>query len=266
VAKEVDPRLVFERLFTNGDPYETAESRQRRTAYKKSILDFVMDDATSLRRQLGAHDQQKLDEYLAGVREIEQRLERATTFRLAGRPSAPNQSVGAPDSYEEHIRLMGDMMVLAFQADLTRICTFMLANEGSNRSYAAINVPEGHHDLSHHGRDKAKQEKIRQINRFHTTQFAYLLEKLDSIKEGDGTVLDNSMVVYGGGISDGDRHNHNDLPILVAGKGAGTIKTARHIRYPDNTPLNNLYLSLLDRVGVPAETLGDSTGKLQGLF
>jgi hypothetical protein len=266
VAKETDPRLVFERLFSNSDPYESAESRHRRQEYKKSILDFVMDDASSLKKQLGTRDQRKLEEYFASVREIEQRVQRAEQVARQTRLAGVKEPTAAPADYREQMHLMADMMALAFQTDLTRICTFMLANEGSNRSYSLIGVPEGHHDLSHHGGAKEKQEKIRQINRFHVTQLAYLLEKLNSIKEGDATVLDNSMVVYGGGISDGDRHNHDDLPILVAGRGGGTIHTGRHITYPDNTPLNNLYLSLLDRMGIPAEHLGDSTGKLQQLF
>jgi hypothetical protein len=266
VAKEVDPRLVFERLFSNGDPYETTESRVRRERYKKSILDFVMDDASQLKTKLGAHDRLKLDEYLAGVREIEHRVNRATQVNLTPPRPGEAQRTDAPSDYAEHIRLMGDMMVLAFQADLTRICTFMFANEGSNRPYQLIGIPEGHHDLSHHERKAEKQAKIQQINRFHVEQLAYILEKLQSVKEGPNTLLDNSMVVYGGGISDGNRHNHDDLPILVAGKGGGTIQTGRHVAYLRNTPLNNLYLSLLDRVGVPAETLGDATGRLEGLF
>jgi hypothetical protein len=266
VAKEVDPRLVFERLFASSDPYESAESRLRRQEYKKSILDFVMDDAKSLKRQLGTRDQRKLEEYFVSVREIEQRVEKSDQVAKQTRVAGVKEPERAPADYREHIRLMADMMALAFQTDLTRISTFMLANEGSNRSYQLINIPDGHHDLSHHGRNEDKQKKIQEINRFHVSQLAYLLEKLDSIKEGDGTLLDNSMVVYGGGISDGDRHNHDDLPILVAGRGAGTIKTGRHVVHPKNTPLNNLYLSLLDRMGVHAETLGDSTGKLQQLF
>jgi Protein of unknown function (DUF1552) len=266
VAKEVNPRLVFERLFATGDPQETAESRHRRERYKKSILDFVLDDAAQLRKQLGTHDQRKLDEYFSGVREIEQRLARAETLDAQARQVIGSRPTGAPADFGEHLRLMCDMLVLAFQADLTRVCTFMLANEGSNRSYRLIGVGEGHHDLSHHGQNPEKQEKIRQINRFHVTQLAYLLEKMQSIREGEGTLLDNSMVVYGGGISDGDRHNHDELPILLAGKGAGTIKTGRHVRYAKDTPMSNLFLSLLDRIGVPAETIGDSTGRLQQLF
>jgi hypothetical protein len=266
VAKEVDPRLVFERFFTNGDPNESAENRAKREFYRKSILDFVLDDAKALKLRLGAHDQRKLDEYFACVREIEQRVINAEkagaaiSVALAGKPS------GIPQDYAEHIRLLGDMMVLAMQADLTRVCTFMFANDGSNRNYRPIGVPEGHHDLSHHGRDPVKLEKVRQINRFHTTQLAYILEKMQATQDGDGTLLDNSMVVYGAGISDGDRHNHDDLPILLAGRGAGTIRTGRHIVYPNNTPMSNLFISMLERMDVRAETLGDSTGKLGQLF
>jgi hypothetical protein len=266
VAKEVDPRAVFERLFGSGDPGETAESRRRRDIYKHSILDFVLEDATRLKSRLGVHDQSKLDEYFTGVREIEQRLVRTERSNLAQRLAGSDKPTGIPGDYSEHIRLMYDMTVLAFQSDLTRICTFMLANDGSNRSYKLIDIPEGHHDLSHHGGDAEKQKKIREINRFHITQLAYFLEKLKSIKEGEGTLLDNSMIVYGAGISDGNRHNHDDLPILLAGTGGGTIKSGRHVRYPNETPMTNLFLSMFDRMGIPAEHIGDSTGRLQQLF
>ncbi|HLK59905.1 MAG TPA: DUF1552 domain-containing protein, partial [Chthonomonadaceae bacterium] len=177
-----------------------------------------------------------------------------------------DRPTGIPASYGEHIRLMFDMMTLAFHADLTRIATFMIANDGSNRSYNDIGVPEGHHDCSHHGNDPTKQGKVQQINQFHITQLAYFLEKLQNTREGAGTLLDNSMIVYGAGISDGDRHNHDDLPILLAGKGGGSIKSGRHVTYTDGTPMTNLFLSMLDRVGVPAEHIGDSTGRLQQLF
>lgn len=266
VAKEVNPRLVFERLFGNGDAKETAESRIRRARTKQSVLDFVMEDASNLRGQLGNRDQQKLDEYLTSVREIEVRLgklERATANVGEGGVRIPS---GVPKDHEEHIRLMSDMIVLAWHADLTRVATCMYANEGSNRSYRQIGVAEGHHDISHHGNDPAKLAKKSQIDHFHVTQLAYMLEKMQSIKEVDGTLLDNSMIVYGGGISDGNRHNHDDLPILLAGKGGGTVKTGEHKTYANGTPMNNLFLSMLDKVGVPVETLGDSTGKLQGLF
>ena len=265
VAKEVNPRLVFERLFGNGEPQEEAASRQRRDLYKKSILDFVLEDANSLKTQLGARDQRKLDEYLTGVREIENRLNRVEQEAEKNGARATKPS-GIPSDPGEHIRLMSDMVILALQADLTRISTFMYANDGSNRSYRNIGISEGHHEISHHGRDPVKQDKIRRINRFHIEQLAYMLEKMKSIPEGEGTLLDNSMIVFGAGISDGDRHNHNNLPILLAGGGAGTLKTGRHIRYQKDTPLNNLYLAMLDRVGVRADNLGDSTGRLEQLF
>lgn len=266
VAKEVDPRLVFERFFGNGDSAESQEARTRRERYRKSILDFVLEDANSLKAKLGYRDQQKLDEYFTGVREIESRLARSEQMTKQLALSGVAAPAGIPAEYGEHVRLMSDMMILAFQADLTRICTFMFANEGSNRAYRNIGVTDGHHEVSHHEGQQEKQMKIRAINRFHIEQLAYLLEKMKSIREGAGTLLDNSMIVYGGGIGDGNRHNHDDLPILLAGRGAGTIKSGRHLRYPNETPMSNLFLSLLDRVGVRAETLGDSTGRLQQLF
>ena len=266
VAKEVDPRLVFERFFGNGNAGETRESRDRRGRYKQSILDFVMEDAKQLQKQLGVQDQRKLDEYFSGVREIEQRLEWAERASDEAETAGVKRPAGIPRDYGAHLRLMSDMMVLAFQADLTRVSTFMFANEGSNRSYRNIDIADGHHELSHHGRSPEKQQKVRAINRFHTEQLAYLLEKMQSIQEDDGTLLDNSMIVYGGGISDGDRHNHDDLPLILVGKGGGTLRTGRHIRYPKETPMSNLFLSMLDRMGVRAENIGDSTGRLQQLF
>lgn len=265
VAKEVNPRAVFERLFgVAGD--ENAEARLSRDRDRKSIIDFVLDDAKALQRTLGAKDQDKLEEYFTGIREIEERLLRAERTNPGLMLPGGKRPTGIPSDYGEHIRLMGDMMVLAFQADLTRICTFMFANDGSNRSFASIGVPEGHHDISHHGRDPDKLAKKRKIDQFHVDQLAYVLKKMQGIREGDGTLLDNSLIVYGAGISDGDAHNHDNLPILVAGRAGGTVKTGRHIRYAANTPMNNLFLSILDRMGVPAEKLGDSTGKLAQLF
>lgn len=263
VAKEVDPRLVFERLFSTGERKETAESLARRNLYRQSILDLVMDDAKALQQKLGSRDQQKLDEYFTGIREIEKRLELAQneTLDLSGM----KKPEGIPQDMGEHIRLLGDIMVLAFQSDLTRICSFMIANDGSNRPYPNLSISDGHHDLSHHQGDEQKQTKIREINRFHVQQLAYILEKLDSIKEGSGTLLDNTLLVYGAGISDGNRHNHDDLPVLLAGRGGGRVKTGRHIEYPFNTPMCNLFLSMLDLQGVQEERFGDSTGRLTNL-
>ncbi len=185
-------------------------------------------------------------------------------MRISRAPEYPRPA-GIPADYAEHIRLMYDLAVLAFQGDLTRVTTFVAANEGSNRAYPFIDVPDGHHDLSHHGGDPAKQAKIRQINRFHVTQFGYFLEKLNSISEGEGTLLDNAMIVYGSGIGDGNAHNHDNLPILLAGRGGGTIQTGRHVRYAKETPLNNLYLSMLDRMESSVDALGDSSGRLEFL-
>ena len=257
---EVDPRLVFERLFAGPSAQETAEARARRARYQKSILDFVQEDAHDLRGGLGYTDRQKLDEYLSSVRDMEARIENAQKFAAALPDySAPS---GIPTDYEEHIKLMFDLLALSFQTDTTRIATFILAHDGSNRPYPTLGVSEGHHDLSHHGNDEAKLKKISKINLFHMAQFANFVQKLGSIREGEGTLLDNCMIVYGGGIGDGNRHNHDELPVVVAGRGGRTIQTGRHVRHPRNTPMNNLYLSMLDRVGVSAERLGDSTGLL----
>jgi hypothetical protein len=261
--KEINPRLVFERLFAGPDRREAASSQARRQRYNLSILDFVMEDAAQLRGRLGANDQRRLDEYLTSVREIETRLARAAD---GPEPSAGiARPAGIPADYGEHIRLMTDLLVLAFQGDLTRVATFVYANEGSNRNYRLIGVPDGHHDLSHHQGNREKQAKIARINRFHISQFAYLLQRLHSIREGDGTLLDNCMIVYGSGNGDGNRHNHDELPILLAGRGGGTLVAGRHLRYPRETPLMNLFLSLLDRMGVSVPSLGDSTGRLPGL-
>ncbi len=265
-AHEVDPRAVFERLFGNSDPGETAESRARRQSMKRSVLDFVLDDANKLKKHLGLRDQSKLDEYFTGVREIEDRLARVE--KINADPSLGSKMpAGVPQGMGEHIRLLCDMMTLAFQADLTRICTFMIANDGSNRSYKELGVSEGHHDMSHHGGDAYKLDQVAKINKFHAEQVAYFLEKLDSIREPEGTLLDNSMIVYGAGISDGNRHNHDNLPILLAGGGAGTIKQqGQHLKFAPDTPLNDLFLSMMDRMGVHAETIGDSTGRLTTLI
>jgi hypothetical protein len=261
VPKLNNPRLVFDRLFGSG---ATAD-RVRRERDRRSVLDFVTEEARSLERQLSGNDHQRLDEYFASIREIEQRIERAAQLPEPPRPDMP-QPTGIPQNYREHIRLLADLMVLAFQADITRVATFVFANEGSNRPYGLIGVSEGHHDLSHHGNDATKQGKIARINRFHIEQHAYVLGKLKSIREGDGTLLDHCMVAYGSGNSDGNRHNHDDLPVLLAGKACGTIRAGRHLRYAQNTPLNNLWLSLLDRMDCNVASLGDSTGRLPGLM
>lgn len=267
VAKEVNPRALFERLFGGGSQQEQQMSRESRMVTRRSILDYVLEDAEALRGQLGVRDQQKMDEYLNGVREIERRIQVAEQQGMAmamDGVSAPPS--GIPVRRDEHIRLLGDMMVLAFQADLTRICTFMFGNDGSNRPFPEIGIGDGHHDVSHHGREADKLAKKKAIDVFHVQQLAYVLNRLNSVSEGDGTLLDHTMLVYGAGISDGDRHNHDDLPILVAGKGGGALATGRHMVYTPNTPMTNMFVSMLGRVGVPIERLGDSTGPLRELF
>jgi len=260
LPKEVNPKLVFERLFGSGPDAGRAARDQKR----KSVLDFVRADSADLASKLGAADRRKLDEYFAAVRDIETRIAKA---EMMPEPKAPDfpKPTQVPASYEEHLRLMCDLIVLAFRADVTRVATFVFANEGSNKPYPFIKVSEGHHDLSHHGNDAKKKEKIRDINTFHVTQLAYLLGKLKSVKEGDGTLLDHCMVAYGSGNSDGNAHNHEDLPVLLAGRGCGTIKPGRHLRFPKETPLNNLWMSMLDRMDAKVSQLGDGTGTLPGL-
>jgi hypothetical protein len=262
-AKEVDPKAAFDRLFGGVDPKELAEARAKRELYNQSVLDFVNEDAKGLSKTLGTGDKKKLDEYLASVREVELRIEKARQVNAApiAKPDM-ERPTGVPREWQDHVRLMIDLIVLAFQSDLTRVITFPIANDGSNRPYKMIGVPEGHHELSHHGSDPKKLEKIKKINTLHMEQFAYMLEKMKSVKEGGGNLLDNSMVVYGSGIGDGNRHNHDDLPILLAGKGGGSVQCGRHLVYPkrQDIPLMNLYLALFERMGSPAKSFGDSRG------
>lgn len=260
LPKEVNPKLVFERLFGSGGDAE----RAKRDARRKSILDFVREDSADLKNKLGSNDLRKLDEYFTSIRDVELRIQRADKLPPIKTPEYKTPTT-IPANYAEHLNILSDLMVLAFQADVTRVCTFVFANEGSNKPYPFAGVPEGHHDLSHHGKDAKKLQKIRDINTFHTKQLAYLLDKLKSVQEGDGTLLDHCMLAYGSGNSDGDKHNHEDLPILLAGRGCGTIKPGRHVVYPKETPLNNLWLSMLDRMDVKLQNLGDSTGHLPNL-
>ena len=259
---EINPRSVFERLFGAGD--EDPATRARQARYNKSILDFVMEDTRSLQGGLGPNDKRKLDEYLTAVREIERRIESSERDSREVVPTM-ERPAGIPLDYSEHARLLYDMLVIAFQADLTRVGTFMMGREGSTRAYREINISDAHHPLTHHRNTPDMVEKVAQINRYHVEQFAYFLGKLKSIQDGDGTLLDHTMVVYGSGLADGNRHTHDDLPIVLAGRGSGRIRTGRHLRYPVETPITNLYLSLLDRMGVKPEHVGDSNGELQHL-
>jgi hypothetical protein len=261
LPKEVNPKLVFERLFGA----QGGAERSRREVARKSLLDFIRDDSKSLMNRVGTDDRQKLDEYFTSIRDIEVRMERSSKLPAPRVPDGVTPPTGVPESYAEHLRLMCDLLVLAFQADLTRVCTFVFANEASNKSYPDLGVNEGHHELSHHGRDPEKIRKIRDINKFHVAQYAYLLQRLKAIPEGEGTLLDHCLISYGSGNSDGDRHNHDDLPILLAGRGGGTIKTGRHVRLPNETPVTNLWSSLLERMDVRVPFVGDSTGRITAL-
>jgi hypothetical protein len=258
LPKDVNPKSVFDRLFGGGSAAERAKVKARR----QSVIDCVSEDYKDLNAKVSKQDQRKLDEYMTSIRDIEQRLERALHMPEVKVPEGVAKPTGVPASYEEHIKLMGDLMVLAFQTDVTRVATFVVANEGSNKPYAFAGVPEGHHDLSHHGNDKAKKAKIAKINTFHVTQLAYILGKLKSVKEGDGTLLDHCMIAYGSANSDGNAHNHDNLPLLLAGKAGGTIKQGRHVRFPKETPINNLWVAMLQRMGVKTASLGDSSGAL----
>jgi hypothetical protein len=262
VAPESNPRLVFERLFGGGKKEERQKNFALRQAREKSILDFVLDDAKTLNRELGRNDQHKMEEYLTGVRDIEQRIQKTERFGPLPDPKAESPS-GIPADYKEHIRLMMDMLTLAFQTDSTRISTFMLAHDGSNRSFREIGVSDGHHNLSHHQNDAAKLEKIGQIDRFYTEQLAYFLGKLRDTKEKDGrSILDNSMILYCSGLSDGNRHAHDNLPVVLGGHGGGVLTPGRHMKLGEKTPMTNLYVRMLNIMGVPTDRFGDSTGVL----
>jgi hypothetical protein len=266
VPKEVNPANVFDRLFGTGGDKAAREAKERRMKYRKSILDFVAGDAKELNAKLGAGDRRKMDEFQTSIREIEKRIEHARQLALRQQQQVvkppdgfPRPDDGRPDNVEEHMKLMWDLLALAFQMDVTRVSTLMVAGDGTDRSYTNIGITEGHHSLSHHAGDKEKVAAIKKIDRFHMEQFGHFVKRLKSIKEGDGTLLDHCMVMAGCGIGDGNRHNHNNLPIVLAGGGNGTIKQGRHIRYPKETPLCNLYLAMLDRMGVKQQRFGDST-------
>ena len=263
MAPEMDPRLVFERMFGVSAAGNT-EAGQRRKRYQKSILDFVLDDAKSLSKKVSSADNRKLDEYFSAVRDIEQRVEKAEKMK-SNLPAGVQVPTAIPASTKEHIRIMFDLLALAFQTDTTRVATFLMAHDGSNRSFPEIGVPDAHHGISHHQNNPEKLEKIAKIDQFYIEQFAYFLKRLKDTKEGASNVLDHSMIVYGGGISDGNSHDHSRLPIILAGGGCGKLKPGQHLMLNDRVPTTNLYLSMLDRMGVHAERIGDSTGVLEGI-
>ena len=260
MVPESNPRLVFERLFGDASSTLDRKNQLKRRTLNKSILDFALDGAGSLNKRLGKDDQEKLNEYFSSIRELEQRLEREEK-NWDQRPSLKSPD-GIPGNYKEHIGIMFDMMALAFQSDSTRISSFLLAHDGSNRSFRDIGVPEGHHSLSHHKNDPEKMKKLARIDQFYSEQFAYFLNRLSAIREIDGSrLIDHCMIVFGGGISDGNRHRHSDLPVLLAGGKSHGLSTGRHVDY-GSVPMTNLFLGILERAGIQASQVGDSTGIL----
>jgi hypothetical protein len=261
---ETNPRIVFERLFGDEDFSASPEVRARRANQRKSILDLVNSRTQRLVQDLGPADRRKMDEYLTGIRELEQRIQLAEKDERRVKPDM-EKPAGVPVSFADYIKMMFDLQILAFQADVTRVSTLLFGREASVRTYNEIGVSDPHHPISHHRNMADSIEKITKINTYHTSLFAYFLEKMKATKDGDGSLLDHSMLVYGGAICDGNSHSHRDLPLLVAGRGDGRLKTGRHIEYAKGTPMTNLYLTLLDRMNVPTERLGDSTGQLEHL-
>jgi hypothetical protein len=263
---EVNPRDVFERLFGSDDNAGDPAARARNASLQQSILDLVADDTRRLQNGLGSTDKRKLDEYFTAVREVERQvemMERQIADKSVATPTMAKPD-GIPIEFGDHARLMFDLLSVALQTDTTRISTFILAHEGSNRAYREIGVPEGHHGLSHHRNDPALMDKLAAINHYHMQQFAYFLQKLKQTNEANGSLLDRTMIVYGGGISDGNRHNHDDLPVLLAG-GSSVFHSGRHVKFDRGAPVASLHLSMLDIMGVPTANFGDSQGQLTGL-
>ena len=254
---ETNPRFVFERLFGSGD---TAEARVARSREDRSILDGLTQEISHLRRKVGVRDGVKLGEYLDAIREVEQRIAKSESYNTD--LAVPERPVGVPETFKEYAELMFDLQVLAFQADITRVCSFLMARENVNRSYSEIGLPEAHHAMSHHGNNPDKMAAFSKLNTYHVETLAYFLKKLQATADGDGTLLDHAIVLYGSGMSDGNTHNNFDVPVVVVGGRDQQLKGNRHLKYPKGTPLANLSLSLMDKFGVNLERFGDSTGEL----
>lgn len=265
MSAENNPRLVFERLFGSGAPGERLANLQRRQREQRSILDFVLQDARDMQRRLDARDREKLDQYLTGLREVEARIARAERVQATQDPAVETPA-GVPDTHGEHVQLMYDLLVLAFQTDTTRVATLQLSYDGSNRSFSEIGIAEGHHDLTHHQNRPEWVEKVAAIDCWYVRQFAKFLQKLEAAKDSDGqSLLHNSMIVYGSGNADGNRHTHSNLPVLLAGGGGGALTPGRYVKH-ESKPLANLFLSLTDRMGLEGVTrFGDSTGRLANI-
>jgi len=260
---ETNPRLVFERLFGDLDTTIPPDVRARRLHYRRSILDLVRDRSAQLASDLGASDRRKLDEYFSSIREIERRIEQAEQDLTGITPTIDKPS-GIPVLYADYAKLMFDLQIVAFQTDLTRVVTMMMGREGSLRTYPEIGVPDPHHPLTHHRGNPEWIERVTKINTMHMELFAGFIDKLKTTPDGDGTLLDHSTIVYGSGLSDGNRHTHDDLPVLLVGRGAG-FRLGTHVTHAKDTPMTNLYLTLLERMGVETETIGDSTGRMEQL-
>lgn len=258
---ETNPRLVFERLF--GDIGTTdPQVRLQRIRKDRSLLDSLTERVAELNREVGAGDRARLDQYLDAVRDVERRIQMAEEQSGRDLPEVTQPS-GVPDTYEEHAKLMFDLQVLAYQTDLTRVITFMMGRELSGRTYAEIGVPDSHHPTSHHRDDPVLYEKIIKINEFHTGLFAWYLDKLDATPDGEGSLLDNMLMLYGAGMSDSNQHDNRGLPLVLFGGGSGKLRGGRHIRYPEGTPVSNLHLTMLDKMGMPVDRLSNSTGPLE---
>lgn len=259
----LDPRALFERMFGSGQPM-TPEEKTRQAKYRRSILDFVTDDTHKLQATLGPTDRRKLDEYLSSIREVERQIERAEKDNAQIDPKM-DKPYGVPADFAEHFKMMSNMMAIAFQADQTRIITFLMTREGSSRPYRELGIPDGHHPLTHHRNQAELMEKVRLINTYHIQQFAGFVEKMKTTQEGDGNLLDNCMLIYGAGLSDPNAHLHEDLPTIMVGKGGNYFKTGRRVMARRETPMCNLFLTMMDRMGVPVDDFGDSNGRLAGM-
>lgn len=259
----LDPRALFERMFGSGQPM-TPEEKARQAKYRRSILDFVSDDTRKLQSTLGPTDKRKLEEYLSSIREVERQIERAEKDNAQIDPKM-DKPYGVPADFAEHFKMMSNMMAIAFQADQTRIITFLMTREGSSRPYRELGIPDGHHPLTHHRNQAELMEKVRLINTYHVQQFAGFVEKMKTTQEGDGSLLDNCMLIYGAGLSDPNAHLHEDLPTIMIGKGGNYFKTGRRVMARRETPMCNLFLTMMDRMGAPVDDFGDSNGRLAGM-
>jgi hypothetical protein len=265
VPVEINPRAVFERLFGDGDSTDPA-ARLKAMAEQRSILDYVAGSIDRLESKLGAADRNKLSEYLEAIRDVERRIQKAEQQNALFKVPVMERPASAPEEFEDHAKLMTDLQVIALQTDMTRVVTFMLGRAGSNRSYRAIGISDGHHSITHHQNDPVKIDKVAKIDAHLVKTFAYFLEKLKSTPDGDGNLLDHSLVVYGSSLADANAHTHHDLPIVLAGGGCGQLKGGRHLRYEKDTPMNNLLVGVLNKAGVSVEHFGDSTGHLPNVF